>query len=1585
MAKTSTLIDTFTSKDTAKWTWGTQVTWNSSLNKAQFSPSNYVNCILTSAVKYDLTSSSIVFNFNAVQSTALGNGPFFDILLSDGATTDPDTGNRLVWHYEPTGAGTGTLVPRTITSVGTISDGTGVTYSATNTDFLRISDNGTNVIWETSPDGTTWTSRRSIARPAGFTLTAMYVMMRGTNDVSNTGTFDIDAVNPSTGPQTQSATASLPITAALTTTSNAFNPNINTLGDTFTTKDTAKWSWYGGATFNSGQLEVPANGWGPTDNGIVSIFDYRFVTGQAGVIFDVSNVATPTVGAEAILEMGVSSTPPDGTENRLLFSIYQTTTAGDTVEIKYRVGGVDTTAAATLTRQRFLRMRYVAPDMVMDTSADGTNWSAPVTVPTVSLFTLAALRVWVLSKGFGTVPYRLAAINEAAVAAPTPPTVPQTFSATNGVAQSVLTWTAPATSVPAITGYELTQSPGTTAITPLGATDTTTTVTGLTPGTTYTFSLRARNSTLSTGLGPAAVTTATPTAPVPTAVPGPPTGATSTAGNATAAVLWTAPTTTNGTITGYDILDQNSVVRGTVVGTGTSTTISALTNGMQYTFRVVAKNANGSSIPSAPSNTVTPVATGSTSSALYLRSTLGFAAVDFNTVEAEIGQAGQPVVSYIRPSDSNASITGKVTEASSRGRRALLMLDISGWNADQLRTGGFDARLTAIGTALNGTGLPFFLAPLYEGNDWRYPWSPQYGTTSPGYDPTLLAGVDSPAEYKLVFDKIVRMMRAAAPLGRFVWVASVEDQPTTQGDDWAAFYPGAVADVICLKGLNYGNGPAQGGGATVWQTAAQIFDTAYATAETLHASKPIWLFTGSHDPSLVYAPSGSGFPSGATVAVDSTHSKGVWLTDLLNSTSYPRVTALVLYSISDTRNWSLLSSTTSSNAVKATINSAWQQTTVVQDQMGDYIRDSTTKFAAWLRSGTTPANRLNEYARPDAATAGGTRGSVVFGVPYSPGQKTLVNIPVADELAWNRIHGELLRQLARNGMQGWAYAAGAMVDTDPVMLYDGTVTLNRTSLATGRDTEPGPKMQIEGGLKDFEGGTAPAGPPVPAFTIQTAVNGAYTDPTTMISVDWTPLTATQLTGFTLSGYRFGWVTADPRSPQATWDSAVFPVTTAPDPFVFTNLISGATYDVYVEAVMANGQSGKSSKSKSTNQVVANQTPSAPTQVAAAGLTDTTMDITWQPPVTVGSGITGYYVSWGTYTSPVMPATARSFQAAFGTPLTGFTANTTYVIDVWAENASGMGTHFPLTVKTLASPTAPPPGTSNPALQGLPTTTRLAGAFVPTWTQNPINANGYSANWNLLFMFSANSNGDGSFRWGSLNPINIPAARAAGKRIILSLGGSGNVYNFLTRAASDRCINSIVAINQQWGGTAASPMFDGVDFNTFEANALATSLSVQTGEYIYMGQRLHTIFGSNFIVHGPPAPWNTNDQSMCRQALTAGAFDIVSPQYYDGGNATFANINGPASNGSSIAAWVANVAGGNAAKIGVGWGLDWNGDAPPNYMTREEIDRSWVDLEARFPAMKVAWIWRSDFDTDATGFSSNGNYFANTTSPKIRSL
>ncbi|GHD70195.1 hypothetical protein GCM10010317_076990 [Streptomyces mirabilis] len=44
-----------------------------------------------------------------------------------------------------------------------------VTYNATTHKFLRLREDGTNVYWDTSPDGSTWTNQRTLATPAWVT------------------------------------------------------------------------------------------------------------------------------------------------------------------------------------------------------------------------------------------------------------------------------------------------------------------------------------------------------------------------------------------------------------------------------------------------------------------------------------------------------------------------------------------------------------------------------------------------------------------------------------------------------------------------------------------------------------------------------------------------------------------------------------------------------------------------------------------------------------------------------------------------------------------------------------------------------------------------------------------------------------------------------------------------------------------------------------------------------------------------------------------------------------------------------------------------------------------------------------------------------------------------------------------------------------------------------------------------------------------------------------------------------------------------------------------------------------------------
>ena len=90
--------------------------------------------------------------------------------------------------------------------------------------------------------------------------------------------------------------------------------------------------------------------------------------------------------------------------------------------------------------------------------------------------------------------------------------------------------------------------------------------------------------------------------------PGAPTAVTATAGVRNATVAFTPPANDGGSpITGYTVTSNPGGI--TASGTGSPITVSGLTNGVSYTFTVVATNNTGTSPPSVPSNSVTPSAT----------------------------------------------------------------------------------------------------------------------------------------------------------------------------------------------------------------------------------------------------------------------------------------------------------------------------------------------------------------------------------------------------------------------------------------------------------------------------------------------------------------------------------------------------------------------------------------------------------------------------------------------------------------------------------------------------------------------------------------------------------------------------------------------------------------------------------------------------------------------------------------------------------------------------------------------------------------------------------------------------------------
>ena len=163
------------------------------------------------------------------------------------------------------------------------------------------------------------------------------------------------------------------------------------------------------------------------------------------------------------------------------------------------------------------------------------------------------------------------------------PGAPGAVTGTAGDGAVALDWTAPASDGGSpVTGYRITPFVGGAAQTSVdtGSASTSRTITGLTNGTAYTFTVAATNAV---GTGPASTPSGSVTPRAAPTAPGAPTGVAGTAGDASAALHWTAPADDgNSATTGYRITPFVGTTAQTPVDTGstsTSRTITGLTNG----------------------------------------------------------------------------------------------------------------------------------------------------------------------------------------------------------------------------------------------------------------------------------------------------------------------------------------------------------------------------------------------------------------------------------------------------------------------------------------------------------------------------------------------------------------------------------------------------------------------------------------------------------------------------------------------------------------------------------------------------------------------------------------------------------------------------------------------------------------------------------------------------------------------------------------------------------------------------------------------------------------------------------------------
>ncbi|MFF3840919.1 chitinase [Streptomyces sp. NPDC001930] len=262
-----------------------------------------------------------------------------------------------------------------------------------------------------------------------------------------------------------------------------------------------------------------------------------------------------------------------------------------------------------------------------------------------------------------------------------------------------------------------------------------------------------------------------------------------------------------------------------------------------------------------------------------------------------------------------------------------------------------------------------------------------------------------------------------------------------------------------------------------------------------------------------------------------------------------------------------------------------------------------------------------------------------------------------------------------------------------------------------------------------------------------------------------------------------------------------------------------------------------------------QLPAVPTGLAAGSPTSTTVPLTWS----AVSGATSYNVYRGT--TKIQTVTGTSATA------TGLTPSTPYTFQVSAVNSAGESAK-----STAVSATTTSGG--NPGNPGLP-----AHALVGYLHASFANGSGYTrmadvpASWDVINLAfgEPTSVTSGDIRF-SLCPATecpnvesaadfkaaIKAKQAAGKKVLISIGGQNGQVQLSTTAARDTFVSSVSKIIDEYG-------LDGLDID-FEGH----SLSLQTGDtdfrnptspvIVNLIQAVKTLkakYGQNFVLTMAP--------------------------------------------------------------------------------------------------------------------------------------
>jgi titin len=994
-------------------------------------------------------------------------------------------------------------------------------------------------------------------------------------------------------------------------------------------------------------------------------------------------------------------------------------------------------ASATLTWSAPTSGGAAITDYVIELSQDnGATWNefshaassatsatvAELTNGTSYVFRVAAIN----SEGAGAFSTQSVAVTPRAV-----PSAPSALTATAGNQAVTLAWIAPASNGATLTDYLVQYSSNSgsswTTFADGVSASISVNVTGLTNGTSYVFRVAAVNSV---GTGAFSGTSVSIT---PLTLPGAPTSVVGTYGDASVALTWNAPASNGGaSITDYDV--QVSSTNGASwisfahsASADRSITVTGLTNGTSYIFRLAATTSVGTGSYSAASTAVTPRVTAAAPTAVT-------------------GAAGNTTVAltWVAPSaNGGASITDYVIQVSSDAG--------SSWNVFSDAT---SALASALVTGLtNGTNYTFRVAAVNNVGVGAYSNASASVTpfTIPGA-PSNVAGTAGSGSVALSWDAPV------SDGGALISDYTVQ-YSSNSGTTWTTFSRAASATTaLTVTGLSAGVGyvfriaaiNSAGSGAysatsssvtpvSTLNPPAGLVGSAGVASVALTWAAPVGA-TGITDYDIQYSSdSGASWTSFAHTASPATNRT---VTGLTNATSYifraatANAVGLGSYSAASAAvtTFALAGAPTAlaGTAANAQVALTWSApasngSTVVTDYVVQFSSDSGTTWSTFADGVSTSASATvtgltngTSYTFQVAATnAVGTgtysSSSAALTPRTTPTTPTAVSGTFGDSsvsLTWSapasnggsEITDYMIQSSSDGGSTWTTFADGTSTaaSTTVTGLTNGTAYTFRVAAmnAVGNSSYSTASTAV----------TPRATPGAPAAVAGVAGN-------TSASLTWS---APASNGAAITDYSIQYSS----NAGSTW-VAFSDGTSSSTSAIVTGLTNGTSYTFRVAATNSVGTSAYSAASSAVTPATA---PSAPT--ALTGFTaNAQAPLMWAVPASDGgSAITDYVIQFSSDSGTTWTTFADGTSTSQSAIVTGLTNGTSYIFRVAAANAAGNSSY------STASPAVTPRTTP-----GAPTT--VAGAVADgqaplTWSAPA--SNGGAAISDYVVQYSSNS-------------------------------------------------------------------------------------------------------------------------------------------------------------------------------------------------------------------------------------------------------